>query len=513
MRACRFLVAAILGAIATLAVSGTADAATVSVRCDLNPTTALASAISSNPAGTVFAITGMCQETIQIAGSLSLINHAQIHDLVSDDGIEGELVIAGPYAVVIDGITLEGTATDTGLPDVLDVSGSATVTIQNAQITNGQRIGLNVDGGATAQILNTTISGNGVAQIAGETDAIRAVSAALKLGATATGSDGTVIAENTVTVSSNVGNGIALLGHSHLTMAGGFIRDNGGNQAFVAGKSDLELFETEVIQSQTPSTPGAFAIQALSGSTVGLFGGVVTGRNVAGAILVASGGSLLMNGATLDSTSPSLPTIQISGGSNAVMGGANDIENEATIGTVLQIDHASSFQQTPLSRYSLPQLAGSLFAGTDLLFGAALVQEQSQMDIGMGLFTGAGSPGGSPSLTWFTGTGECILVQQNSSIRLSGGVTISGGDGEPCALNGGAVSTTIVIQQGSNGFFNLAQGGTNVIEPGSVSCAFAGIPNAHVTGKGNITPPSAQPVMIGGLEQALNATSPGCLGP
>ena len=79
-----------------------------------------------------------------------------------------------------------------------------------------------------------------------------------------------------------------------------------------------------------------------------------------------------------------------------------------------------------------------------------------------------------------------ILIQQSSSIRLSGGVEIDGAPPSACAFNGGAVGTSVVIQQESNGFFNLSQGGTSAFTGGGISCAFAGIPNAHVTGKANI---------------------------
>jgi hypothetical protein len=140
--------------------------------------------------------------------------------------------------------------------------------------------------------------------------------------------------------------------------------------------------------------------------------------------------------------------------------------------------------------------------------GSAFVQEQSQMDVGMGVIAS------NPSLSWSLPAGDCILVQQNSSIRLSGGVAMAGAPASPCTLNGGTVSTTIVIQQESNGFFNLGAGGADAISGGGgVSCVFTSFPNAHVSGKGNLSPGSAQPVMIGNLTQALSATSPGCLGP
>jgi hypothetical protein len=214
-----------------------------------------------------------------------------------------------------------------------------------------------------------------------------------------------------------------------------------------------------------------------------------------------------MNGVEVFNSSSTLPSIEVSGGSNAVMGGGNTIGTSG--GVALQIDHASSFQQTPLGGYVSELLRSpiTITPAPDFISGSALVQEQSQIDVGMGTISG------NPSLSWSVPAGNCILVQQNSSIRISGGVTIAGAAPSACALNGGAVSSTIVIQQQSNGFFNLAQGGADEISGGGVSCVFAGMPNGHATGKANISPPSAQPVVIGSLTQALDATSPGCLGP
>jgi hypothetical protein len=338
-----------------MALGRTADAQ-VSVDCNSNPS-ALQSAVASNTPGTSFAITGLCQGTVSVGTSLALLNHLGSDTLQTSDGIQGELVITGSALVLIDGITLEGTASDTGLPDILEVLGTPTVGIENSRIINGQRMGLNINGGATVVIANTTISGNGIAHVAGQSDGISAVSAAILLGGT--NSDGSVDPTQAVTIANNFGNGIGLFGHGHLAMAGGIIQNNGGNQAFLAGASDLELVGTQVFQNQTPSMPGAFAIQALGGSTVGLFSGsVVSGGGVAGAVLVASAGSLFMNGALLANTSLSVPTIQISGSSNGVLGGGNTIQNTQSGGTVLQIDHASSFQQVGLAGYMPELLAG-----------------------------------------------------------------------------------------------------------------------------------------------------------
>lgn len=513
MRAGTFLVAAILGVITTLVMSGAADAATVSVICGSSPT-ALADAISSNPPGTVFQITGLCQETVEVATSLSLVNHLGSEALISGDGVQGELVITGSSTVVIDGIMLEGTLIDTGLPDVLEVNGAAAVTIKNAQIMKGQRTGLNVTG-ATVKITSTPITRNGLQNITGQKDGVTASGATLLF--------------QGLDISDNVGNGITLLKHSQASILGSSISNNQGGQVFAAGGSNLQLSATSVFQPE-PIVSVPFTLQAIEGSTVWLLpntiieGGDDTLGTGTGGILIASSSSLFTIGTQIFSLTARLPAIEVSGNSNAVIGGGNAIENTSfglpLGGIALQIDHGSSFQQIPLAGYA-PELlhaTPNFTPAPDFINGSALVQEQSQIELGMGTVINLSFPVlGNATLRWGVPAGNCILVQQNSSIRLSGGVTFAGTPPSPCALNGGAVSSTITIQQDSNGFFNLSQGGTiqfdNSAGGGNVSCVFAGMPNAHVTGKANISPPSAQPVVIGGLADALNATSPGCLGP
>jgi len=227
------------------------------------------------------------------------------------------------------------------------------------------------------------------------------------------------------------------------------------------------------------------------------------GGTVAAALLAASASSIILNSTTVNTTGVSQPVIEASGNSSVILAGGNSLSASANGGTVFQIDHSSSLQQVA------PSALGYV-AAADAVSGSAFVQVQSSMDIGVGPVPNTSTP----SLTWNVPAGNCILVQQNSAFRMSGGVAIAGASPAPCALNGFVTSSTIVIQQESNAFFNLSQGGTDSFTGGGgVECLFAGMPNAHVTGKANISPSSAQPVIIGSLSQALSATSPGCLGP
>ena len=99
--------------------------------------------------------------------------------------------------------------------------------------------------------------------------------------------------------------------------------------------------------------------------------------------------------------------------------------------------------------------------------GGGEVILQSTVDLGRGLIAG------SPSLSWTTGSAG-ISVAQNSSFRLEGGVSIVG---------------NVLLGQGSNGFFNRANGGTDNIT--GVSCFFATVPASHVVGNAGVVPPFA----------------------
>jgi hypothetical protein len=106
--------------------------------------------------------------------------------------------------------------------------------------------------------------------------------------------------------------------------------------------------------------------------------------------------------------------------------------------------------------------------GVETISGAGSAQEQSSVDLGQGTISG------SPSLTWTLSGSETINtnVQQNSSLDLSGGVTISG--------------SGVKIQQGSNGFLSVGNGGTN---SATIVCAnSANNPYAHLSFPTSATP-------------------------
>ena len=176
----------------------------------------------------------------------------------------------------------------------------------------------------------------------------------------------------------------------------------------------------------------------------------------------------------------SLPALEASGSSNVLLSGGNIVTNSAANATAIEIDHSSSLMHIAAAALTaefagVPATAAS---AADTITGAGLVQEQSSIDLGVGLV------GGLAGLVW---TGS-ITVAQNSSFRLSGGVSISG---------------SVALSQGSNGFFNLTKGGSNNVA-GGVSCPWTGVPSSHVTA-GGLSPPAQIAASL------ATATKPQCL--
>jgi hypothetical protein len=220
-----------------------------------------------------------------------------------------------------------------------------------------------------------------------------------------------------------------------------------------------------VTQTGASTLPNNFAMQAMQSSRIMLMQGAsVAGGAAAGGVLAMSSSSLTTMGSSIASAA-SWPAIEASGNSNVLLSGGNTVTNSAPGGTVVEIDHSSSLMQIAAAPLS-PEFAGvpAIAPSTaDGLTGMGLVQEQSSIDLGVGLV------GGNAGLIW----NGSIAVAQNSSFRLSGGVSISGG---------------VTLGQGSNGFFNLAKGGGNSVI-GGVSCPWVSVPSSHVTG-GALSPPA-----------------------
>ena len=443
---------------------------------------------------------------------------------VATDVIDGMFEVAGAH-VTIGGLSLtcstcsSSTASNTGVIGAFSENGAlvihdgAVVLLENADITGSQTAGVFATRGSSLSATNADISANGQGgTTAPFSSGIFAESgSSVRLGSPA-GTSGVTIAGNGKSGGGCPGFGILLTQSTSLdsfaATIGGAGTGSDDSSQNTCGQILLQTGSSARIEgttiTQTTATSSAIQAEA-SSSFITTTNPVPTATTISsgdgGAILLGGASSALLNASTLSSTGTNQSTVEVAANSTVVLAGGNNISNPTTGGIAFQVDHSSSVIQVPGAQFGFT-------AAADTVSGSAFVQVQSSMDLGIGLISAA------PSINWSVPSGDCILIQQNSSFRLSGGVAIAGAPAAACSLNGGNVSTTIVIQQESNAFFNVGHGGTLAISGGGgVSCVFAGFPNAHVTGKGNITPAGAQPVMIGSWSAANTATSPGCLGP
>jgi hypothetical protein len=459
--------------------------AQTSVRCDEEPTTALGTAVALANPGAILAITGFCQEQVTISSVLqsgiTITNDTGLTgaSLSGTDGIEGQLVISGPIQVTIVGLTLEGSSSDLGYPSVVSVLGS-NVAIANSNITSGWRNGLIVAGNGVATILNTSVTGNGAANIAGQCDGIRASDGGrVFLGEQ--NPDSSIDTANAVTLENNACNGVSILSGSGLTVAGGTIAGNGGIEVFVDGSSAASVFGATIEQQATPNVAEAAAVDVFQTSRLFLAQGTTVDAGAFGSgVMVGSASSLATVNTTISNDAAAYPTVWVSGVSHAILAGGNEIDAEAASATAIQLDHGSSLVQGQDSDLG-PVFAGAPLANApngDTIIGNGLIEVQSDMELG----TGATTPS-----TW---TGN-ITTEQNSAFRMDGGITITG---------------LVSLQQGSNGFFNNNAGGLNVVGNG-VRCPWTTNAGSHVSAPQKVlfSPTGAQAVTVGDV-------SPDCLG-
>jgi hypothetical protein len=210
------------------------------------------------------------------------------------------------------------------------------------------------------------------------------------------------------------------------------------------------------------------AIQAVGTSTLQIDSGVsVTGASGTQAVALTGGSALLLQGSKIAAAGAG-PVIDATAGSVLALAGGNTICSgtlsgtncTAANGTALEIDHVGSLVQVNATDFGYT-------AAPETVSGAGAAVLQSTIDLGLGVVSS------TPSITWVTGSGV-VSVAQNSSVRLNGGVTITG---------------TLSIGQGSNGFFNRSKGSNAVT---SVLCPFTTVPAAHIVA-GTAASPAVTP--------------------
>ena len=155
------------------------------VDCVGNPTAALgqvvgtATAAGSAADGDLVLVSGICTEDVIVTqNQLTITNHLKLGAYVSNDGVQGQLEIAGAKNVLVNGILLgivSGTFSfnDPGDAANLLIHDGGMATVQYCEILNGPLNGIMVSGGAVAAITNTTVSGNGTAGVTGMNNGIK----------------------------------------------------------------------------------------------------------------------------------------------------------------------------------------------------------------------------------------------------------------------------------------------------------------------------------------------------
>jgi hypothetical protein len=435
----RLLGAALFAGIA-LVFAGGAQATEIDCTLATGSPSALANA-TLLPGGT-YEIAGNCVGDVTITASNVTLRNFDVH---SADTITGNVTVTGARNVTLFGNNagnilglqiLGATSDEAGQPAALHLLARASVKLENIEILGPQENGILAEQNATVVVQDSIVTFAGQAGHPDQGNGIVAQDGATAILQTTTGES------EAVQVS-------ASLGYEILATTGTIII-NGANGFLVR-------------------STGIGAISATAGSSVriagGLSGGLVEALGSAPTIFLSGSSSLLLQDVSVTGQSAAVPVIQVSTGSSFQSAGGNSVCTAACdpSGFAVEIDHGSS----------MVELNGS---PADAVTGAGMVQEQSSIELG----TGAATPS-----SW-VGT---VTAQQNSSLRMSGGMAITG---------------QIVLDQASNGFFNLGNGGTNAVS-GGVACPFTAIPASHVSGPGKITPPvavSADPA---------SATSPNCL--
>ncbi|HXQ52737.1 MAG TPA: NF038122 family metalloprotease [Stellaceae bacterium] len=467
--------------------------------------------VSPAPApGDVIAITGTCMQDVTVTTSNLVIANREgpggmIDDLAVDgnDVIQGQLEIAGAQNVVVTGLTLGqrngfsfAAASDAAVVSIHD---GATVAVMHSDVWKSPKIGALVQRQSKATFFDDRFCFNGFGAHA------PGISVMTNSRATLGADDGSLA----VLVQASGGDGVTASNGSSLVVNAARLIQNGNRQlsllsassAHLSGSSltvDVTICDTGAIVENTGAVvdmascksqqgaPCGTAIEAAGSSALKLENGasvssIDASGSSASAIVLIGGSALLAQGASIKS--PSGPaTIDASENSIIALAGGNTICSGvctgSTTGTAIQIDHVATFIQ------AVPATFGYT-AAADAIYGGGSVMLQSTVDIGLGTI----GVSGPPSLVWTTG-GTGVAVAQNSSFRLNGGVTITG---------------ALKLSQGSNGFFTMANGGSNSVV-GTVTCPFTNIPAAHVAGQTFVTPNVA--ISTGFFSTAPNTCMP-----
>jgi hypothetical protein len=390
------------------------------------------------------------------------------------NGVSNQVLVSGAHGVEIDDIMIGASVSKVSLvtsgfdfagASLLTIVDGAQVSLVDAQIINSSTRGIFVDGNAEIRAVSSYIFDNGIGN-ADQTDntGIFAAGASSVYLGKESGTDPT-------TVQSNAGDGIRIANGSSLIVNAGTITGNSQKQILALTASGVILNGNNgftangnaplVSVSATSNTSTDIAVAVEAGSSLIVENQAAVSAGTSGTTIAAYGsGTVLLEGSFISGGST---TVEVTGGSLLALAGGNYICSgtltsmtltptcSITGNLAIEVDHVGSL-------YDVGAVSGFNFtAAADNISGAGSVQLQSTIDLGVGLVNSG------PSLIWTTGTNG-LLVEQNSSLRMLGGVAITG---------------NVVLQQGSNGFINKSAGTSNSIT-GSITCHFTTVPASHL---------------------------------
>jgi hypothetical protein len=425
--------------------------------------------------GDLIEITGICQQDVfsrSHAYNLTITNHNGVRPLgtppVTTDGVQGQLEFIGE-SIFIEGLEFGSSAGQFAFQTAADTAAvlalASHITIEDSVIEHSPLWGLELGSDSSATLWNTTVQNNGFGTNPNETAGVAMFDGSSVLVGEL---DGTFPA----TIQNNAGDGILAVRGGAVHAVGATISGNGekqidlraGSAATVTGSSAVT--PTATVTAPANNTDAAISAIGSSG-IITEFGATVTGGTSGTAIAVEGSSAALLQGSIISSGDT---TIDVSGTSTVALAGGNIICHgtisggntcNPTTGAAFFVTHVGALVQA----VGIPDFGFT--PAQDMIFGSARIQLQSTVDIGSGLVSG------QPSIVWTTGTGG-ISAAQNSSLRLQGGVEITG---------------AIFLLQGSNGFFNKSNGGTNDVSDG-VSCPWVNIPSAHIAVVGGSLSPA-----------------------
>jgi hypothetical protein len=449
-------------------------------------------------------INALCTQDVTIRTSgLTLANPSGASATLNvNDGVVGQLELAGAANIVIDGLSLGPTPTFSGEVANLYIHDGSAAAIKESQVVNSPLIGIEVARSSGVALSDTAVTGNGASSSAPAQTGMGILienNSTLILG----NSSGTKPA----TIENNTGSGVVVDDASSVVVDAATISGNQMTQVTVLGASSgfmtgMTTSPGTVAPTTTITAPSGGTFQAVfasGASTLDIEQGVVVTGNQTNAAILLEGSSLLLNASLISSgagaAKPAKAQATISGTGNAVIALASG--NAICFGTLtvatppqctlldegfaIQINHVSTLLQVGGSVLGFPVSA-------DTVTGGGTVQLQSTVDLGISV-----NGMSTPSLNWTTGS-EGVNVSQNSSFRLEGGVVITG---------------QLQLAQGSNAFFNHSQNPLENTVSAGVSCSFTSIPASHVSISGASLTPAISPPLATNMASAT--TSPQCL--